>query len=55
MDKTLILHWDGRTWTQATSPNPGSAGSQLFGVRPASGTDAWAVGDIDTGTTAPRP
>ena len=33
MDKTLILHWDGHTWTQVTSPNPGSTDNELYGVR----------------------
>jgi erythromycin esterase-like protein len=44
MRKTLILHWDGHTWTQVTSPSPGGTDNELFGVRGGSGTDAWAVG-----------
>src|SRR5215472_4381390 len=52
MRKTLILHWDGRAWTQVTSPSPGGTDNELFGVRAVSGTDAWAVGyDVTTGST----
>jgi len=51
MNKTLILHWDGRTWTQVTSPNPSSTDNELYGVRAVSGTDAWAVGFSVTGST----
>jgi hypothetical protein len=40
----LILHWDGTSWLQVTSPNP-THGSSLFGVSADSTTDAWAVGD----------
>jgi len=46
----LILHWNGRVWTQVTSPNPGSQGNDLLGVRAVSGTDAWAVGSTKNGT-----
>ena len=38
-----MLHWDGRTWTQVSSPSPGSD-NQLFGVHMTSATDGWAVG-----------
>jgi len=38
-----VLHWDGRTWTQVSSPSPGSD-NQLFGVHMTSATDGWAVG-----------
>ena len=42
---TLILHWDGTSWTQVPSPSPGGAsGSYLFGVSAVSATDIWAVG-----------
>jgi hypothetical protein len=52
MRKTLILHWDGHAWTQVTSPSPGGADNELFGVRAVSGTDAWAVGyDVTSGST----
>src|SRR6266704_3230107 len=42
-DQALILHWDGQTWAQVASPNPGGR-AYLTAVRAVSGTDAWAVG-----------
>ncbi len=41
---TLILHWDGTTWTQVPSPSPSSTENILLGVSADSGGDAWAVG-----------
>ena len=42
---TLILHWDGKSWKQVSSPSPGPEGlSQLTSVDATSPTDAWAVG-----------
>jgi hypothetical protein len=47
--ETLALHWDGKIWTSAASPNPGGASSGgwnfLHGVSARSPSDAWAVGD----------
>jgi len=46
-DETLILHWDGTSWTQIVSPNPNLANgsnNQLFGLTAISATDVWAVG-----------
>ena len=47
--KTLILHWDGGTWTKVPSPNPSGttfpAVNRLFGVSADTSADAWAVGD----------
>jgi hypothetical protein len=46
--KTLILHWDGKTWTQVPSPNPAGSGNGhsniLQGVTATSAGNAWAVG-----------
>lgn len=43
------LHWNGSTWSQATTPNPGGTAStsfsELFGVRCKAANDCWAVGD----------
>jgi hypothetical protein len=48
---TLILHWNGTTWTQVASPDPVHLGfNALTGVSALSASDAWAVGSIDTGT-----
>jgi hypothetical protein len=41
---TLILHWNGTSWTRIPSPNPSSGGDLLFSVSATSATDAWAVG-----------
>jgi hypothetical protein len=42
------LHWDGGTWSQVDTPEPGGAApgdtSNLVGVRCNSATDCWAVG-----------
>ena len=41
---TLILHWDGTTWTQVPSPSPGGFLNELNGVHATSASDAWVVG-----------
>jgi hypothetical protein len=41
--RTLIEHWDGRSWSLVPSPNVGD-GSDLQSVSAVSGTDIWAVG-----------
>jgi hypothetical protein len=43
---TLALHWNGTSWTQVPTPNPGfpSAPNDLTAVSAASASDAWAVG-----------
>jgi hypothetical protein len=43
------LHWDGTTWSLATTPQPGGTasnhnGNGLNGISCASATDCWAVG-----------
>jgi hypothetical protein len=48
-DKTLILHWNGHTWRQVTSPSPG-ASDNLRAVRAVSASDVWAVGETFNGT-----
>jgi hypothetical protein len=44
--KALVLHWNGRAWSQV--PSPGPKGSALSGVIAVSATDAWAVGRISS-------
>jgi hypothetical protein len=44
------LHWDGLTWSQVNSPNPGSNGNVLYGVSAPRSADVWAVGEMDTPT-----
>ena len=41
---TLILHWDGASWSVVPSPNVGSLGNHLEGVAAVSADDVWAVG-----------
>jgi hypothetical protein len=43
--RTLVEHWNGRTWSRVPSPNPpGSTASFLKGVTVISADSAWAVG-----------
>jgi hypothetical protein len=42
--RTLIEHWNGRTWRQVRSPNASSTVNVLDSVAAISATDAWAVG-----------
>src|SRR5258708_1382377 len=49
---TIILHWNGSSWSQAPSPSPGGTiDNYLFGVSADSGNDAWAIGQRGPGTT----
>jgi hypothetical protein len=51
IDKILLLHWNGTTWSQATSPDPGTThGTLLSSVVTLSSTDAWADGQYSTGS-----
>jgi hypothetical protein len=43
VDHSLILHWNGRRWAVASSPNP-TGDTNLIAVSAASRADAWAVG-----------
>jgi hypothetical protein len=46
--QTLILHWNGKAWATAASPNPrtsyGLWDDELNGVSATSASNAWAVG-----------
>jgi hypothetical protein len=51
---TIVLHWDGTTWSKVPSPSPSSSSYHTFlnDVSANSPTDAWAVGyysDLSTG------
>jgi hypothetical protein len=50
--RTLIEHWNGRSWAVQRSPSPSSS-SQLTAVAVVSRTNVWAVGysDSSDGTT----
>ena len=42
---TVILHWNGTTWAEVTSPDPGVFGDNfLTGIAARSAHDVWAVG-----------
>jgi hypothetical protein len=50
-NQTLIEHWNGKSWKQVKSPNPGGASgnSELLGVTAISARNAWAVGTYSAG------
>lgn len=43
---TMALRWNGTSWNQVPTPNPGypASSSTLYGVSAVSASDAWAVG-----------
>jgi hypothetical protein len=43
--KTLILHWNGSTWSEVASPNLWISHNYLAGVSAVSASDVWAVGN----------
>jgi hypothetical protein len=46
---TVILHWDGHSWHEVTSPDPGAlSDNYLRGVAASSARDAWTVGFYST-------
>ena len=45
--RTLIEHWNGKTWTWLRSPRQASADGNLYGVAATSAGNAWAVGATD--------
>jgi len=45
--RTLVLHWDGRRWAIAASPNAGPGDNALVSAAAASARDMWAVGYRD--------
>lgn len=44
--RTVILKWNGRSWTRVKSPSPGFGGTYLNGVTATSARNAWAVGSV---------
>jgi hypothetical protein len=53
--ETLVLHWNGTSWSKVASPNPAGTSSgdnnALNGVSADSASDAWAVGHYENSTT----
>ena len=48
---TLILHWNGTSWSQVSSPTPDNSYLNLAGVSAISPSDAWAAGTYYNNTT----
>src|SRR5260370_34378928 len=50
--RTLILHWNGTSWTRVASPNPGGPAhdNSLSGAAVTSAGNAWAEGREDRKT-----
>ena len=44
LDRTLVLHWDGTSWSAVTSANMGTGSNSLAAIAASSATDLWAVG-----------
>ncbi len=54
-DETLILHWNGTTWQQASAPAVASFGTRLSGIAAGSASDVWAVGQFYSAAQADQP
>jgi hypothetical protein len=52
--QTLIEHWNGASWEIVASPDLGTAGNVLFGVRAASPSSIWAVGSYSNTSGADK-
>ena len=50
LDKTLIIHWNGRAWKQVGSPSA-DGDSLLTGVAASSASNVWAVGEFRVNNT----
>jgi len=56
IEKSLVLHWDGLSWSQVASPNPGLVRTTLLAVDAVGPGVLWAVGyTLDTVTDDPDP
>jgi hypothetical protein len=51
--ETMAIHWDGRVWSRATSPSPGSEDNELEDVL-VSPSGTWAVGQFTNGGVSAR-
>lgn len=43
--KELVIHWDGQSWTEQTTPNSASAHNKLTDIVAVAPDNVWAVGD----------
>ncbi len=48
-NKTLIIHWTGKSWRQVPTPNPAPGNDTLAGITAISPSNAWAVGNTGAG------
>jgi hypothetical protein len=53
--ETLVLHWNGSSWSQASAPAIASFGTQLAAVTATSATNAWAVGQFYSAADVDQP
>ena len=54
-NQTLILHWNGSTWQQASTPAVATFGTRLSGIAAGSPSDVWAVGQFYSAADADQP
>jgi hypothetical protein len=48
-----VLHWNGKTWSLITTPDPGAFGTALEGITALSASDIWAVGQTQSSANGP--
>jgi hypothetical protein len=51
IDRTLVEHWDGNTWTRILPPNPTSGNDIFYSVSAAQDGTVYAVGEADSTST----
>lgn len=51
--QTLTEHWDGKSWSVVTSPNPGGYTNGLGAVTAIDAKDVWAVGTYQNSSSSP--
>jgi hypothetical protein len=52
VEKTLILHWNGKQWRKSLSPNVGVNSNELDAIGATSPENVYAVGDTTVGTSS---
>ena len=53
---TLILHWNGTSWSRVPSPNPSTSNNVFYSISPVTASDIWAVGSsTDDASSMARP
>lgn len=54
-EQTLVLHWNGTTWSRVPSPNGAAPNNYLKQVSGTSSSRLWAVGSSDAGLSDETP